>query len=130
MFKKSRARAASEHCNQTRHGFYKCQTGVIVLDEAMPPVQEWKWRRRTPAAEFTMIVAHSNRTSRHLALGISIAELDQNADGKVSIWEVFLRLGKLVDAGFAADKRTPTEHALLDDNGDQKGTERPDLAEG
>ncbi len=60
----------------------------------------------------------------------SAADLDLDKDGKVSIWEVFLQLGKLVEARFAADERTPTEHALLDDNGDQAGSERPDGEEG
>jgi hypothetical protein len=60
----------------------------------------------------------------------SAADLDLDKDGKVSIWDVFLQLGKLVEARFAADERTPTEHALLDDNGDQTGTERPDGGEG
>jgi hypothetical protein len=60
----------------------------------------------------------------------SALELDLDRDKNVSVWEVFLRLGKLVDARFAADKRTPTEHALLDDNGDQIGSERPDALEG
>ncbi len=59
----------------------------------------------------------------------SFAELDEDNDKKVSVWDVFLHLGKLVDARFAADKRTPTEHALLDDNGDQIGTERPGKGE-
>ena len=27
---------------------------------------------------------------------------------------------------FQKDQRAPTEHALLDDNGDRKGTERPE----
>jgi hypothetical protein len=53
-------------------------------------------------------------------------ELDEDADGKVSVWEVFLSLGKLVEARFGADARSPTEHALLDDNGDRIGSERPD----
>jgi hypothetical protein len=53
------------------------------------------------------------------------ADLDLDADGKASVWEVFLSLGKLVEARFAADARTPTEHALLDDNGDGIGGERP-----
>jgi hypothetical protein len=52
------------------------------------------------------------------------ADLDQDADGKASVWEVFLSLGKLVEARFAVDKRTPTEHALLDDNGDGIGSEQ------
>jgi hypothetical protein len=60
----------------------------------------------------------------------SAKDLDLDKDGKVSVWEVFLQLGKLVEARFAADERTPTEHALLDDNGDQTGTERPDGGEG
>jgi hypothetical protein len=60
----------------------------------------------------------------------SAADLDLDKDGKVSIWEVFLELGKLVEARFSADGRTPTEHALLDDNGDQTGTERPDGGDG
>ncbi len=60
----------------------------------------------------------------------SAADLDLDKDGKVSVWDVFLGLGTLVDARFAADERTPTEHSLLDDNGDQTGTERPDGGEG
>ena len=76
----------------------------------------------------------SNETEFPHALGEvcrkSAADLDQDKDGKVSVWEVFLGLGTLVDARFAADERTPTEHALLDDNGDQTGTERFDRGEG
>ena len=44
------------------------------------------------------------------------------------MWDLFVRLGALVEARFAADERTPTEHALLDDNGDRVGSERPDTA--
>jgi hypothetical protein len=55
-------------------------------------------------------------------------DLDQNADGRASVWEFFVSMGKLVEARFAADKRTATEHALLDDNGDGIGSERPDQA--
>jgi hypothetical protein len=57
------------------------------------------------------------------------AGLDENADGKASVWELFISVGTLVEARFAANKRTPTEHALLDDNGDQSGSERPGPAE-
>src|SRR5262249_35142409 len=58
--------------------------------------------------------------------GQNSSELDSDADGKVSLWEVFIKLAQLVEARFASDKRTPTEHALLDDNGDRLGIERPD----
>jgi hypothetical protein len=54
------------------------------------------------------------------------AELDQNHDGKVSLWELFVQTVQAVEDGFAADSRAPTEHAQLDDNGDKRGTERPD----
>ena len=56
------------------------------------------------------------------------SELDQNGDGKISVWEIFGRTSEAVDARFKADNRAPTEHALLDDNGDKVGTERPDPA--
>jgi hypothetical protein len=51
------------------------------------------------------------------------ARLDLDKDGKVSVREVFLATVDLVEARFAGDKRAPTEHAQLDDNGDGVGTE-------
>ena len=42
------------------------------------------------------------------------------------MWEIFVRTAEAVEARFRADDRAPTEHALLDDNGDKVGTERPD----
>ena len=52
-------------------------------------------------------------------------DVDQDGDGRISVWEVFLRTTEAVDARFQKDRRSPTEHALLDDNGDRRGTERP-----
>ena len=37
-----------------------------------------------------------------------------------------VRTAEAVEARFKADSRAPTEHALLDDNGDKIGTERPE----
>jgi hypothetical protein len=51
-----------------------------------------------------------------------------NSKGKVSLLDVYRRLVKEVEARFAADKRVPTEHAQLDDNGDGIGTEEPVVA--
>jgi hypothetical protein len=56
---------------------------------------------------------------------LSARELDTNRDGKISVLEVYRRTVKEVEARFAADKRVPTEHAQLDDNGDGVGTEEP-----
>jgi len=55
-------------------------------------------------------------------------DLDQDGNGKVSVWELFLKTNQAVEARFQSDGRAPTEHALLDDNGDKLGTERPDPA--
>jgi hypothetical protein len=56
-------------------------------------------------------------------------DLDADGDGKVSIWELFIRTSQAALARFETDGRAPTEHALLDDNGDKLGTERPDSAQ-
>jgi hypothetical protein len=57
------------------------------------------------------------------------ARLDADRDGKVSLLELFRHTAAEVEARFASDQRAPTEHALLDDNGDGAGAEKP-LAEG
>src|SRR5262249_37457282 len=62
--------------------------------------------------------------------GRSLAQLDSNKDGRVSVLELFQHTVAEVNARFAADKRIPTEHAQLDDNGDGLGTEEPALAKG
>jgi hypothetical protein len=53
------------------------------------------------------------------------AELDTNKDGKVSLLELYRHTVTEVNGRFAKDKRAPTEHAQLDDNGDGIGTEQP-----
>jgi hypothetical protein len=58
-----------------------------------------------------------------------LARLDADGDGKVSVLELFRHAVAEVQARFESDRRAPTEHALLDDNGDGAGTEKP-LAEG
>jgi hypothetical protein len=52
-------------------------------------------------------------------------KLTANKDGKVSVLDVYRQTVKEVEARFAKDKRVPTEHAQLDDNGDGAGTEEP-----
>jgi hypothetical protein len=54
-----------------------------------------------------------------------VEELDIDKDGKISALELYYRVFVEVQARYAADKRVPTEHSLLDDNGDGVGTERP-----
>lgn len=54
------------------------------------------------------------------ALGKADADLDQ--DGQVSVLEVFLSAARAVEASYQTEGLIATEHPLLDDNGDGKGT--------
>lgn len=55
----------------------------------------------------------------------SAADLDIDKDGKLSLLEFYYRVIIETQARYTADKRLPTEHAQLDDNGDGIGTEQP-----
>ena len=50
---------------------------------------------------------------------------DGDHDGKVSILEAFDYARKMVAASYQREGLLPTEHALLDDNGDKEGTLEP-----
>lgn len=49
--------------------------------------------------------------------------LDEDQDGNVSIAELFTATTKEVQQRFKSDKRLPTEHAQIDDDGDGRGVE-------
>jgi hypothetical protein len=66
-----------------------------------------------------------NETEFPQALATVVGKLRANNGAKVSILELYRRTVAEVEARFAADKRVPTEHAQLDDNGDGSGTEQP-----
>ncbi len=54
------------------------------------------------------------------AIGSQASDLDH--DGEVSIHEAFLRASAGVRMFYESEDRIATEHAILDDNGDGKGT--------
>src|SRR5262249_39145989 len=58
--------------------------------------------------------------------GMSTGELDRDSDGRVSIWELFLKTVETTEARFASDGRVATEHAQLDDDGDGRSIDAPD----
>lgn len=62
------------------------------------------------------------------ALGNSEADADKN--GRVSVYEAFEYASKMTDSGFKQKGILATEHALLDDNGDGKGHEKPEEGDG
>jgi hypothetical protein len=68
-----------------------------------------------------------NETEFPHAFATVIKKLDPKKDERASILELYRRTVAEVEARFAADKRVPTEHAQLDDNGDGVGTEEPVL---
>jgi hypothetical protein len=55
----------------------------------------------------------------------SLDAADADHDGKVSILEAFEYARKSVAASYQREGLLPTEHALLDDNGDKEGTLEP-----
>ena len=69
----------------------------------------------------------SNETEFPQALATVISKpqntLDADQDGRLSVAELFAAVVKEVANRFHSDKRLPTEHAQLDDDGDGKGSE-------
>jgi hypothetical protein len=55
----------------------------------------------------------------------SLEAADADHDGKVSILEAFEYARKTVAASYQREGLLPTEHALLDDNGDKEGSMEP-----
>ncbi|MGZ8920299.1 MAG: hypothetical protein ACXW3L_04895 [Limisphaerales bacterium] len=57
-------------------------------------------------------------------IGKAFADLtcDLDKDGQVSALEAFLMASRRVEDFYISEKRLATEHALIDDNGDGKGT--------
>jgi hypothetical protein len=57
-------------------------------------------------------------------IGKAVADLscDLDKDGQVSALESFLMAARRVEEFYQSEKRLATEHALIDDNGDGKGT--------
>jgi hypothetical protein len=66
-----------------------------------------------------------NETEFPEALSTVVTMLSGKTDEKVSVLDLYRRTVAEVEARFATDKRVPTEHAQLDDNGDGVGTEEP-----
>ena len=54
---------------------------------------------------------------------------DRDKNRRVSMWEAFLFASRQVEKWYADQGRIPTEHAVLDDNGDGIFSARPDPAE-
>lgn len=62
------------------------------------------------------------RFGQFLAEAIADPASDLDQDGQTSVLEAFLTAAGRVREYYQSDQRLMTEHALIDDNGDQKGT--------
>ena len=64
------------------------------------------------------------RLGEHLAemIGTTAGEGDLDMDGQVSLLEAFIAAARRVELFYSGEGRLATEHALLEDNGDGRGT--------
>ena len=62
------------------------------------------------------------RFGTYIARTIADLTCDLDKDGQVSALEAFLMASRRVEDFYLSEKRLATEHALIDDNGDAKGT--------
>ena len=62
------------------------------------------------------------RFGRYLSESIDDPAIDLDKDGQTSVLEAFCAASRGVDDFYQQENRLVTEHALLDDNGDAKGT--------
>lgn len=62
------------------------------------------------------------RFGEYFAEVISEGEGDIDQDGQTSLLEAFLTTANYVDAFYKGEARLASEHSLLDDNGDERGT--------
>jgi hypothetical protein len=62
------------------------------------------------------------RFGERFASSIANPEADIDRDGQTSLLEAFVTAAQQVQAFYAETGRLATEHALIDDNGDQQGT--------
>ncbi len=62
------------------------------------------------------------RFGDHLSQAIADPEADLNGDGQVALLEAFVTAADRTAKAYALDGRLATEHPLIDDNGDGKGS--------
>jgi hypothetical protein len=62
------------------------------------------------------------RFGKFFAKSLSGLDADIDKDGQVSALEAFLNASRQVEEFYKSERRLATEHALIDDNGDGKGT--------
>jgi hypothetical protein len=73
---------------------------------------------------------NATRFAGFLINALNAADADTDQDGHISVLEAFTYANRLTTEFYARAGRLSTEHALLEDNGDGVGHERPEAGEG
>jgi hypothetical protein len=103
-----------------------CQRPVVVLNTA--PASAPFLTALSRAGRVVISATKSGREEQATRFGgfvaeaLGKAEADIDQDGQVSVLEVFLHAARAVEASYKQDGLIATEHPLLDDNGDGRGT--------
>lgn len=63
---------------------------------------------------------------QHFVAAFASAGADTDKDERVSLLEAFIYAKREVARAYESDSRLPTEHAVLDDDGDRRGSTEPD----
>jgi hypothetical protein len=63
---------------------------------------------------------------QHFVAAFTTAGADTDKDERVSLLEAFTYAKREVARAYETDSRLPTEHAMLDDDGDRRGSAEPD----
>ena len=67
---------------------------------------------------------------QHFVAAFTAAGADTDKDERVSLLEAFTYAKREVARAYESDSRLPTEHAILDDDGDRRGSDAPDARSG
>jgi hypothetical protein len=67
---------------------------------------------------------------RHFVAAFATPGADTDKDERVSLLEAFLYAKREVAREYDTETRLPTEHAMLDDDGDRRGSAQPDARSG
>ena len=73
---------------------------------------------------------YDSRFGEHFIAALTSSDADTDKNERVSLLEAFEYARQEVARSYDQDNRLPTEHALIDDNGDGVGVHEPELPDG
>ena len=101
------------------------QRGVVIncTSSSAPFINALSHRNRVVVSSTRSGFEYNfSRFGRFMATAVSDLANDLDKDGQTSVLESFCAASRSVQDLYLADNRLATEHALIDDNGDKRGT--------